>query len=217
MRKEDQHKGRYKTHHLPHWDFPDATQFITYRLWDSLPQSQAKILLEKVKQVPDERKRVYMGHLLEEWLNTGCGCGILTAPDVFPIILEDWFHNNNVAYEILEWVIMPNHVHLLINQYSGYALKDIVDSWKSFSSRKIMETTSYKQAITKNPCFSDSVWYPNYFDRFIRGSGHYRKTRQYILNNPIGLQWNNTTVQSPQDWLLSSASEKWKEYISFDV
>ena len=112
MRKEDQHKGRYKTHHLPHWDFPDATQFITYRLWDSLPQSQAKVLLEKVQQVPDERRRVYMGHLLEEWLNTGCGCGILTAPDVFPIILEDWFHNNNVAYEILEWVIMNFYIIL---------------------------------------------------------------------------------------------------------
>ena len=80
-----------------------------------------------------------------------------------------------------------------------------------------METTSYKKVIAKNPCFSDSVWYPNYFDRFIRGSGHYRKTRQYILNNPIGLQWNNTTVQSPQDWPLSSASEKWKEYVSFEV
>ena len=110
---------------------------------------------------------------------------------------------------------MPNHVHLLINQYEGYALKDIVEFWKSYTSHKIMETASYKQAIANNPVFIDSVWYSNYFDRMIRGSNHYAKTRQYILKNPVGLKWGNTIVQSPEDWLLSSATERWKELINF--
>ncbi|MBR6436604.1 MAG: transposase [Thermoguttaceae bacterium] len=214
MRKENQHKGRYKSHHLPHWDYPDAVQFITYRLWDSLPKKQADIILEKVALVPEERKRVYMGHLMDEWLNTGYGCGFLTAPDVYPIILEDWFHNNNSAYELLEWVIMPNHVHLLIRQYAGYSLQDIIHNWKGYSCRKIIETASFKRAIANNPSFtSDSIWFPNYYDRAIRGSGHYYNTRKYILNNPVGLKWNAKTVQSPQDWPLSSATEQWKELL----
>ena len=215
MRKENQHKGVYRPHYLPHWDYPDVRQFITYRLWDSLPKSQWRIISEQVAKVPEERRRTYMGHLMEEWLKTGSGCGILTAPDVYPIILDDWFQHNKTAYEILEWVIMPNHVHLLIKQYSGYALKDIINNWKSYTSHKIKETASYRRAIANNPEFVDSVWFPNYFDRMIRGSNHNRKTRQYILDNPIGLTWRHKTVEKSEDWPLSSATEQWKELISF--
>ncbi len=215
MRKENQHKRTYKHHNLPHWDYPERLQYITYRLWDSLPKYQLKEILEKAAIVPKERRRSYMGHLVEEWVHNGSGCGILTADDVFPIILENWFYHHKKAYDILEWVIMPNHVHLLINQYYGYALKDVVESWKSFTSRRIMETASYKQAVANNPDFVDSVWYPNYFDRMIRGSNHKANTRQYILNNPVGLRWGQTTVQTPQDRPLSSATEQWKELVNF--
>jgi REP element-mobilizing transposase RayT len=88
-------------------------------------------------------------------------------------------------------VVMPNHVHYLITRFENYELKDLLHSLKSYTAHeanKILQRTG-------------QFWIEDYFDRYIRNQEHFRKTVQYIENNPVkaGL------CKSPGDWPFSSA------------
>jgi len=37
-------------------------------------------------------------------------------------------------YELLAYVVMPDHVHVLVQPLDDYAFQDIVRSWKSYAS-----------------------------------------------------------------------------------
>jgi len=89
-------------------------------------------------------------------------------------------------YRLLSWVIMPNHVHVLIEQIPGYRLGDIVHSWKGFTAKQINHLRGRQGAF----------WAPDYYDRFVRDAVHFESALAYIRNNPVkaGL------VAVPEDW-----------------
>ena len=86
---------------------------------------------------------------------------------------------NNVRVD--EYVIMPNHVHLLIvllpteNGRSMIAptINNIVRHIKAYVSREIGHT----------------VWQKSFHDHVIRNRRSYQKIREYIKNNPV--TWEN--------------------------
>lgn len=93
-------------------------------------------------------------------------------------------------YLLLAWVVMPNHVHVLVKTVKDWPLAVIIQGWKSVSARMIGALCDIK-----------SVWHKNYFDRYIRNERHLLEATRYIHNNPVvaGL-----AVRS-EDWLYSSA------------
>ena len=93
-------------------------------------------------------------------------CGELTEaavraiPDVYQNVSLDCF------------VIMPDHIHLLITVAgSGASLPDV--------SRIVQQT---KRRVSK--AVGKAVWQQHYFDHVIRNGQDYREIRQYIENNP---------------------------------
>jgi REP element-mobilizing transposase RayT len=82
---------------------------------------------------------------------------------------------------------MPNHVHVLVEPLAGNTVAHLVQSWKSFTSRRFAS--------------SDVGWQRDYFDRFIRDADHYWKTVRYIEDNPV----HAGLVTRAEDWLWSSA------------
>ena len=206
-------KYRFKRRDLPHWDIPDRRQTLIYRLWDSIPQSK----IQEIKRLAAENKwdtgDYTLRRLMEESLHHGYGCGLLKYPEIAKIVLQTWLKFDGKAYDLYEWVIMPNHVHLLFRPYPGYTLPDIVKSWKSITSLNIRKTDIYRQATKDYPIdMKHAVWSLDYYDRAIRSNSHYSITKKYILNNPVGLQWNGKPVEKPEDWAFSSASNLWKEF-----
>ena len=77
-------------------------------------------------------------------------------------------------YHLGEWVIMPNHVHVLVTPLGEHKLSDIVHSWKSFTANQI------NKALNRR----GKVWQEEYYDRIIRGPQHLYLVEQYIHNNP---------------------------------
>jgi REP element-mobilizing transposase RayT len=103
-------------------------------------------------------------------------------------------HFGGDRYRLLAWVIMPNHVHAMLEQTEGHSLSSILYSWKSFTAKKL-------SALQRS---SGSVWAPDYFDRFVRNAEHYANTVCYIEENPVkaGL------IRRAMDWPFSSAHRR---------
>jgi REP element-mobilizing transposase RayT len=83
-------------------------------------------------------------------------------------------HFDQSRYLLHAWVIMPNHVHLLLTLCESESLARIVASWKRFSAVKIHQQT-------RN---SGTLWQKDYFDRMIRDWDHFMNVARYIRRNP---------------------------------
>jgi len=179
-------KGWYSSKHLPHFDSQGAQQYITYRLSDSLPaerRSEWEALLAIEDNLEKQRK-------LEEYLDRGLGACHLRDSRIARIVQENMWHYDGTLYRLLAWVIMPNHVHALIEVWHR-PLGEIMKSWKSYTCREANRLLG---------CDS-TFWQEDYFDRYIRDEDHFRRVVRYIENNPVkaGL------VRMAAEWPWSSA------------
>ncbi|MCM8535339.1 MAG: transposase [Lentisphaeraceae bacterium] len=160
----------YNRGYLPHYDANHTLQFITYRLADSLPH-----------HINSEESNLTF-QTIDTTLDQNLGSCLLQYPDIALIIKENWLHFNQKEYDILSYVIMPNHVHMLIKTQKA-PLTKILHSWKSYTSKKIyqklQESTFDIHTISKN------IWQEEYWDTFIRDEAHLNKVLAYIADNPI--------------------------------
>ncbi len=184
-------KGWHQRGYLPHFDGV-VTQFVTFRLADSLPQKtlkQIKLQIEREK-LPDPSKE-YLKRV-EAYLDKGLGECILSQYAVAEIVTATLQNEDGKSCTLISWMIMPNHVHVLLRPLEGHSLSDIMKTIKSVSSHKINEIIGR----------SGSVWQPDYFDRYIRDADHFYKAVRYIENNPVKAGLCST----PDEWRFSSAS-----------
>ena len=184
-------KGWYSRGYLPHFDPGSTTQFITSRLYDSLPQK----ILERfraeleAKIVEDIDREVMI--LIEKFLDSGYGKCFLKERAVAEIVKNSLQKFDGERYKLIAWVIMPNHVHLLLKPLNGWELYKILQSFKSFTAQES------NKLLNRNGKF----WMREYFDRRIRDCEHFEKTLRYIENNPVKAGF----CEKQSDWEFSSA------------
>ena len=130
-------KGWYSRGYLPHRDHPGLLQSITYHLADSLPAEALARLDEKLRLADPQRLEVERRKRLEDWLDAGHGCCAPLDPRAASCVVDTWHRFAEERYDLIAWVVMPNHVHVLVRVYEGIALWKIVQSWKSFTGRRI--------------------------------------------------------------------------------
>ena len=82
---------------------------------------------------------------------------------------------NNKFYNLYAAVVMPDHVHLIIQPQKGMNLSRIMKGIKGVSGRKI---NNHRK--TKGP-----IWLAESFDRIIRNEKEFLEKMNYILNNPV--------------------------------
>lgn len=195
MKKPNKHRGWYTRGYLPHFDAgPNRTQFITIRLFDSLPQSVlARIRQELELRNPENISRETF-LLAERYLDRGCGECFLKRRDIAIIVKETLLKFHLVRYRLDAWVIMPNHAHLLLRALEGYRLEDIMHSIKSYTA-----LAANRELGRKGP-----FWMREAFDRYIRDEEHYGRAFRYIENNPVKAQ----LCSKPEEWEFSSAWER---------
>jgi REP element-mobilizing transposase RayT len=178
---EQSHKLWHRRGYLPHFDQGAVVQAITFRLADSLPREFYESLASRT---PTVRSQGFETHM-----DQGRGACILADPDYAKIVQGVLNHFDGERYRLLAWVIMPNHVHSVVEQIPGHRLGDVVRSWKNYSARRI-------NALSNK---SGAVWAPDYFDRFIRNEDHLANAIRYVEDNPVkaGL------VSNPAEWIFS--------------
>jgi REP element-mobilizing transposase RayT len=147
---DPKHKGWYNRGYLPHYDAGAIYQMITYRLADSLPKERLEQLERELKLVPPELLEDKRRIMIEKWLDAGHGSCALRGKDNAEIIVNAWTHFDGERYDLTSWVVMPNHVHVLIKVYEGYPLEKIVKSWKSYTSREINKRRECAAGATRS-------------------------------------------------------------------
>jgi len=160
-------KGWHSRGYLPHFDSPESLQFLTFRLFDSLPAEAIEKLKLMTAPVPDADR--------DALLDAGMGNCWLREPEVARIVEDSLLHFDGTRYQLIAWTIMPNHVHALIEPRDGYSLGHIVSSWKRFSARMANRLLGR----------SGSFWQDDYWDTYIRNETHFASTVAYIENNPV--------------------------------
>jgi REP element-mobilizing transposase RayT len=129
--------------------------------------------------------------LVEKFLDSGYGECFLRKRKVAEIVRDSLQKYDGERYKLIAWVIMANHIHVLLKPINDWDLSKIFSSFKSFTaseSNKVLERTG-------------KFWMREFFDRFIRDYEHFEKAFRYIENNPVkaGL------CDKPSDWEFSSA------------
>lgn len=170
---------------LPHWEQAGTTYFITYRLGDSVAQSVLKRWKEELEfwksqnpQVSEADKNEFMKIFSEKrqaWLDAGHGSCVLKNPKAADIVEEAFRIFDEQRYSLGDYVIMPNHVHVIVRPYDGWTIDQTLHSWKSYTSKEIFK------ALGENK----NVWMPESWDTIVRGMEQWRYYVHYIRNNPV--------------------------------
>ncbi len=191
--------------HLPHWHQEQKLQFVTFRLADALPQEKIKqlqydkSLFENENPLPwshEVREEYYkrFGSKIDEWLDEKYGSCVLQFPNVRQVVNDALLYFDNKRYLIHAFVIMPNHVHVLLELLNDNKIADVLQAWKSFTSKKINELIGS----------TGTLWQGEYFDRLVRDYEHYKRVLNYIEKNPQNLSvgtftlYKNSLVQERQ-------------------
>ena len=96
------------------------------------------------------------------------------TPDERQLLTTALNHFDGKRYELLAYVVMHNHVHVIGEPNNKHQLQTIVHSWKSFSANRLQREFGRK----------GNIWQDEYFDRIVRDEGEFLQKAQYILNNP---------------------------------
>jgi REP-associated tyrosine transposase len=187
--------------YLPHYDDALLLQHVTIHLSDSLPGAKIDYFKSLVHDLPDKERKRELRKKLEAWIDAGPGCCLLQHPDIAQCVQETLLYFNGSRYQVHEWVIMPNHVHVLFQQFEGFNLDKVVASWKKYTGRKIHDYLIETRQDDLRKVLSP-VWSAEYWDRFIRNEKHYQNVIDYIHNNPV----KAGIVRRAKDWPWSSAS-----------
>jgi len=147
--------------------------------------------LPEAQQSAERRKRI------QSLLDSGLGCCILRHDDCARIAEESLLFGDTDRYRLLAWCVMPNHVHVLIEQQPNWPLAKVVQSWKRHIAREIHRLGS-PSCTQPSP---DPLWQRDYWDRYIRNEQHLQAAKRYIEENPVAAG----LVASAERWPWGSA------------
>lgn len=189
--------GWHSRGYIPHFDRGIVTQFVTIRLYDSMPQGLLQRLEVELRSVNRKAESSLRRKEIEKWLDSGIGSCLLKEQVIAREVEQSLLYFHNEKYVLHEWVIMPNHLHILITLLDDVSLAKVMCGLKSYTARRINILLSR----------SGMFWSRDYFDRYIRDSKHFDLVRAYIRDNPVraGL------CDLQEEWRFSSAYSDWKE------
>lgn len=173
---------------LPHWRQEGVIYFVTFRLADSLPMEKLAALKEErtrwlaLNPLPHNQHQVREFHRsfsgrINEWLDAGYGSCVLAQPEIYRLVEGVLNFFNGQRYKLGKNVVMPNHVHALVQPLGDHGLDRILHSWKSYSAKEINKIAGYQ----------GSVWHRESYDRIVRSPARLVRIEEYIRDNPKSL------------------------------
>ena len=180
--------------HLPHYQPPGATLFITFRLAESIPEAVILQLREEsarieaaLRNVSDQTERqrqleLSSRRMFGRW-DKHLDCmktGYLRDPRIASIVAESMSCRDQEIYNLYAFCIMPNHVHLVcqpIENKSGsfYTLSEIMHSLKRYTARRA------NQILGREGQF----WQHESYDHVVRDEGELDRIINYVIENPV--------------------------------
>ena len=177
--------GRVSGTSLPHWRQDGVTYFVTWRTADSLPKDRVDAWMAEraawMKAHPepwdDRTEAEYyerFSNRWESWLDECHGDCLLAQPELRRLVEDTLRHDDGSKYQLRSFVVMPNHVHVLVTPLNGHTLSELLQAWKSVSSHRI------NKALGRHGEF----WQKESFDHIVRNERQLERFSEYIRRNP---------------------------------
>ena len=180
----------------PHWSQAGAMVFVTFRSRDSIPKSVldrwerekkdwmhrrghssdrhwSEILPELSPAERNEFRR-HFNRCREDCLDNCLDRCLLRHPGLAQIVAKSLLYFDGDRYRMGDFVVMPNHVHLLAAFPTEDAMKKQFDSWLHYTAFQINRQTGD----------SGRFWQQEPFDHLVRSVDQYEYLRAYIAENP---------------------------------
>ncbi len=161
------------------------------------------------KIIHKTRKRwEYDGHL--RFLTFSCyrNLNLFNHHSRFEVFVDSLDRTRNVMHmELVGWVVMPNHVHLIVlPDLTVFPISKILYQLKWSVSRRILKIIKHQNAQVYD-LLTDRDGHTHFwqvgggYDRNIASKNEYEDKMNYIHNNPV----KGNLVKHPTDWQWSSA------------
>ncbi len=183
---------------LPHWSQAGTVAFITWRLHDSLPRPLIERFLNdrkhwlslhhidvtqpgwraKLASLQDYQLHEYHRRFTDRWhleLDAGHGEAFLRRPDLAAVVADSLQFFDGDRYELHDFVVMPNHVHVLAVFPDHEAMTRQCESWKRFTGTQINKMLDRKGRF----------WQQDSYDHLVRHQEQYVRLSEYIVENPV--------------------------------
>ena len=206
----DPHKPvRIYRRNLPHWRQEGCTCFVTIHARDSLPYAAQRSLMQKREDWLErngatmdsdsaEKLNSYLMQETERILDQGHGTCLLDQATFRTLIhgALTFFHQpKQKRIDLNAFVIMPNHVHILVRPLEGHKLESWTKSIKQYFSTRLGDARPE----------GGSYWFEESHDRIVRDNDHLLRAFKYIERNPAKA---NIPVSADTRWV----SPEWAEY-----
>ncbi|MCU0548396.1 MAG: transposase [Leptolyngbya sp. Prado105] len=111
------------------------------------------------------------------------------------IALDTCLFFNNQRYKVFIVVVMPDHVHLIVQpllktESKFWSLSEIMKSMKGYSAKKIAAAMNHIGV----------VWQDERYDRIVRDAHEFENFWNYIRLNPVRAGLSETPEQYPFLW-----------------
>jgi REP element-mobilizing transposase RayT len=181
---------------LPHWSQAGTICFITWRTHDSIPRSvlgrwhagrddwlrrhgidpHAGDVKHQLQQLDRTTRGEFVRTFSERWhrhLDAGHGACVLRQPELSQIVAESLHKFDGERYELTDFVVMPNHIHLLAAFASEEGMLEQCEGWKHFQATQINRRLGR----------SERFWQQDGFDHLVRSVDQFESLRRYIAAN----------------------------------
>lgn len=136
---------------------------------------------------------------------------LFTRPSfVIPLFDSLNFYRHKQQFKLLGYVIMPDHIHLLLWPFGEATVSDVMRSYKEFTAKRIIRQAevegiqawvdAFRQAGAETGRSKNKVWQDSYWDKNIYTERFLREKLHYVHRNPVraGL------VAQPEEYAYSS-------------
>ena len=168
---------------LPHWEVEDGRYFVTVRLRGAIP----KVGRDRIREKSDELRNVDRHNEeevlkiqrsifkeMEHWLHRSERVKYLENEKVAQMIIEAVEHRQQECiWNMFEYVVMPNHLHLFFETGDGHIKKVMEDfkHWTAIQANRLLEREG-------------RLWQTEWFDHWSRSDAESEKIVRYIQQNP---------------------------------
>ncbi|MCX6145130.1 MAG: hypothetical protein NTZ35_18155 [Ignavibacteriales bacterium] len=191
--------------HLPHYQPPGATYFVTFRLAGSLP-----VKLSKERSLFGNRNhdQDHFWRLDSILSSSNFGPRWLQNADVAEIVQEAIMFRDGIKYDLYASCIMPTHVHMVFQLLDGSA-SEISQPGRNNNAEQNRKLVRYPvteilgslkkhTALEANKVLGrrGAFWKDESYDHFVRDGAELERILWYVLFNPQ----KSGLVKSWKDW-----------------
>ncbi len=182
---------------LPHWSQAGTICFVTWRTFDSMPNAvleqwhtdRARWLKShgidpedpswrsQLDRLDPKLVREFLDNLWNRWhdeLDGGHGACVLRRTELADLVAKSFHHFDGKRYLLLDFVVMPNHVHILVSFPDEEAMLAQCESWKHYTATQINRQLNQRGRF----------WQQDGFDHLVRSQMQFIYLRRYIADNP---------------------------------